>query len=91
MVPPVRAIRAVVADIGLAAEDRLYAVGLGLFVEVDGAEHVAVVGERDGVHAQAGQLGEQILQADGSVEQAVLAVNMEVSELARLGAHAGRA
>ena len=68
-------------DVGLAAEDQLDAVRLGLGVEVDRAEHVAVIGDRDGVHPELLHLGEQVLHADRAVEQAVLRVQMEVGEL----------
>jgi hypothetical protein len=69
-------------DVGLAAEDHLDVVLLGLGVEVDRAEHVAVVGHRDGVHAARLQGREQVLHPDRAVQQAVLSVDVEVRELA---------
>ena len=41
-------------EVGLDADDRLDPGGLGLLVELVGAEHVAVVGHRDRRHAQLG-------------------------------------
>ena len=68
-------------DVGLAAEDELDALLLGGGVEVHRAEHVAVVGDRDRVHAELEDAGEEILHPDRSVEQAVLRVQMKVGEL----------
>ena len=67
-------------DIGLAAEDRLHAVLLGLLVEVQRAEQVAVVGDGDLLHAALEHLGKQVVEADRAVEQAVLRVQMQVRE-----------
>jgi hypothetical protein len=69
-------------DVGLAAEDHLDVVGLGLGVQVDRPEHVAVVGHRDGVHAAGLERREQVLHPDRAVEQAVLGVDVQVRELA---------
>jgi hypothetical protein len=66
--------------VGLAAEDQLHAGLLRLGVEVDRAEHVAVVGHRDRIHPEAAHLREQILHADRAIEQAVLRVEVEMRE-----------
>ncbi len=84
VVAPVRAVVAIAGrDIGLAAEDQLDVVRLRLGVEVDRPEHVAVVGDRDGVHPELADLREQVFDADRPVEQAVLRVKMEMTERAR--------
>jgi hypothetical protein len=67
-------------EIGLDADDRLHAGRPGLLVEAERAEHVAVVGHRDGGHAQAGGLGEQRLELGCAVEHRVLRVHVEVHE-----------
>src|SRR5262249_21286464 len=81
-VAPVRSILAIGGgNVGLAAEDRLDARGLGLLVEVDRAEHVAMVGDRNGFHALAEDLREQVGQPDGAIEQAVGGMQMQMREL----------
>ena len=74
--------RVAVGDVGLAAEDRLDPVGLGRLVELDGAEHVAVVGHRHGLHPPLRDLRAQVRHPDGAVEQAVLGVQVQVREVA---------
>ena len=67
-------------EVGLHADDRLDAGGLGLLVEVVGAEHVAVVGHGQRRHLHARRLGEQVLQAGRAVEHRVLGVHMQMDE-----------
>ena len=71
---------AVDGDVALDAEDRLDAELLGLHVELHRAEHVAVVGDRDGVHAEFLHALEQALDLVPAVEQRVLRVQVEVRE-----------
>ncbi len=71
--------------IGLDADDRLHrlfhvAIALGDVLELVGAEHVAVVGHRDGGHALAGDLREELGVLCGAVEHRVLGVGVEVDE-----------
>ena len=68
-------------DVGLEPDDRLDARFLGLLVEIDGSEHVAVVGHRHGFHARGGQPLHQILHADRPIEERVERVQMEVNEV----------
>jgi len=83
---PVGTVLAVIpGHIGLGAEDRLHARGLGALEEVHSAEHVAVVGHGHGLHAVLEDAGKQIVEADGPVEKTVRCVQMEVRELARRG------
>ncbi len=70
-----------IGDVGLAAEDRLHTVGLGLLVELDGAEHVAVVGHRHRLHAPFLNLAAEVRHADGTVEQRVLGVQVQMCEV----------
>src|SRR4030095_10319837 len=65
----------------LAAEDRLDAGLLGSEVEVDRAEEVAVIGERDGGEAKLLRLVDQLVELGGAVKQAVLGVDVEMDEL----------
>ena len=67
-------------DIGFAAKDEFDAVFSGVFEEIDGAEHVAVIGDRDRVHAHRMDPGKEVLDADRPVEKAVLGVEMEVGK-----------
>ena len=78
---PLGLVEAIGRDVGLAAEDRLHPVVLGLLVEVERAEQVAVVGDGHRLHAALEHLREQVVEADGAVEQAILRVQMQVREL----------
>ena len=51
-------------------------------VEGDGPEHVAVVGDGHRLHAEAHALLDQLVDAAGAVEQAVLGVQVQVDEVA---------
>ena len=79
--PALGLVEAIGGDVGLAAEDRLHPVGLGLLVEVEGAEQVAVVGHRDRLHAALEHLGEQVVQPNRAVEKAILRVQMQMGEI----------
>jgi hypothetical protein len=65
-------------DVGLDPDDGLDVRGPGLGIELDRAEHVAVVRDGHRVHAQLLALLEEPLERDGPVEQGILAVQMEV-------------
>ena len=54
---------------------------LGLAVEVVGAVQVAVVGHRDGRHAELAGAGEQPVEQRGPVEHGVLGVHVQVHEV----------
>ena len=66
----------------LAAEDRLDAGLLGRQVEVDCAEEVPVIGERDRREPELLCLLDQLLELCGAVEQAVLGMHVQVDEFA---------
>lgn len=63
-------------DIGFVADDGIEASVLAGTVELDRAVQVAVVGQRDGVHAIRLGVFDQFGYAIGAVEQAVVAVAM---------------
>lgn len=69
-------------DVGLVADDGLELVGSALVVEVHGPVDVAVVGHGDGVHAHAFDLLDEVANAIGPVQQAVLRVAVQVNERA---------
>jgi hypothetical protein len=71
---------AIDGDIRLDAKDRLHARILGLHVELHRAEHVAVVGDRDRVHAEFLHTLEQSIDGVATVEQRVLGVEVEMCE-----------
>ena len=81
IVAPRGPIEAVVTDIGLAAKNRLHAGCARFLIEVDRAEHVAVIGQRHRVHSHRRNARKQILEPDRSVKQAVLAVDVQVRKL----------
>ena len=68
-------------QVELAADDRLDAGLLALQVELGGAEHVAVVGHGHRRHVQFLGLGDQVVEADGAVQQGILGVEVEVDEI----------
>ncbi len=67
-------------DVGLVADDRVEADGPAFLVKLDGAVEVAVVGEGEGVHALRLGVGRQLGEAVGAVEQAVVAVTVQMNE-----------
>ena len=71
-------------DIQFAADDGLDTLLVGLLVKADGSEHIAVIGHGNGGHLVLLYFFEQIVQANGSIEEAVLGVNVEVDEIGML-------
>ena len=67
----------------LAADDRLDPGFDALLIEVDGAVHDPVVGERDRRHPQLGGLADQPVDPARAVEEGVLGVVVEVDEAVR--------
>jgi hypothetical protein len=67
--------------VGLHAEDGLDAGRPGRFVEVDGAEEVAVIGDGHGVHAALLHRLRQVAHADGAVEEGIEGMEMEMDEV----------
>ena len=67
-------------EIHLAADDRLDPGLLRRLVKLDGPEHVAMIGHRHRRHAVADGLLHQVLDADRTVEQRILRVEMEMYE-----------
>ena len=69
-----------VGEVGLEAENRADLLGLGLLVEAPGRVHVAVIGHGQAVHAQLLDVGDQLRNPVGPVEEGVFAVGVEVDE-----------
>ena len=86
---PLLVAHAAPSDVCLNADDRLNPVPLCGLHELHGAVEGPVVGEGDGVHPEALRLLHQRLQVAHAVEQAELAVDVEVRKV-RLGAHVGQ-
>ena len=66
--------------VDLTADDRLDAGSDGGGVELDGPEHVAVVGQRHGGHVHLLGSLHQIVDARRPIEQAVVRMNVQVDE-----------
>ena len=81
---PLGLVEAIGRDVGLAAEDRLHPVGLGLLIEIERAEQVAVVGDGHRLHPALEDLREEVVEADGAVEKAILRVQMQVREVGHM-------
>ena len=80
VVVPLRLPGPVVAEVHLAADQRLDALLPCLAVELDGAGERAVVRERDRGHVVLGRGGGEVRDAAGAVEDRVLGVNVEMDE-----------
>jgi hypothetical protein len=78
---PLRLLRGVVADVDLAADDRIHAVLARLLVELHRARERAVVGEPDGRHLELRGARRKSRDAAGAVEDRVLGVDVQVDEL----------
>ena len=63
-------------DIHFAADDRLYAVGGGLVIEIRGGEKIAVVGDCDRGHSPARGFGGQFADFACAVQERVVRVQM---------------
>jgi len=71
---------AVVADVDLAAENRLDSGLTGLAVELDGAGERAVVGEPDGRHLELGRPSRERRYPARPVKDRVLGVDVKMNE-----------
>jgi len=65
-----------VGDVDLAADDRLDPRGVGGVVELDRAEHVSVIGERERGHLHRGGARDQTVETARAVQERVVAVVM---------------
>lgn len=73
----------------LGAEDGLDAESLRRLVEGDGAEHVAVVGERHRLHALLLDVLDEVLHLHRAIQHRVLVgMDVEVDELTIANTHA---
>ena len=70
----------VLADVELAAEDRLDALLLGRVEEMHRAVDVAVVGHGDGLLAQPRHALTELVDVAGAVQQRVFGVQMKVGK-----------
>ena len=69
-----------IGDIHLAADDRLHADRVHGVVELDRAEHIAVIRDGAGRHPQLSDFRGQWLGPGGAVEERILSVEMKVNE-----------
>src|SRR6516164_3156985 len=67
-------------DVDLVANDRVETGRSALAVELDGAVEVAVIGDGQRVHAQRLDARNQLGDAAGAVEEAVVRVTVQVDE-----------
>jgi hypothetical protein len=75
-------------QINLAADQGLNAFAFGGIVELNGTEHVAMISEGHGLHAQGGGAVHQAIDPTGAVQQAVVGVDVEMDEIGGGGRHA---
>ncbi len=74
---------ALLRDVDFAADDGVDAVVLGVVVELDRAEEVAVIGHGDGGHFLLGDDLHELRDLAGSVEQRVVGVAVKMNERVR--------
>jgi len=55
------------------------------FIKLDGAEHGAMIGGGHRMHAELSGTLQQIVNANGTVQQAVLSVHVEMNEIRNIG------
>ena len=67
-------------EINLASDDRLDARGFSLLIELDRAEHVAMVGHRDRFHPRRLGVFDERPDFVGAVEEAVLRMDVKMDE-----------
>ena len=75
---PVLAIR--LCHVDFTANDWFYSCFFGCQIEIDNAIHGAVIGDSEAIHAQFLGPGKKLGNAAHAVEQAVLGMNVEMSE-----------
>jgi len=68
------------SQVGFTTDNRLDALLFRLGEELDGAEHVAMIGHRDGRHSRLPGMFEQGADLVRPIEQAVLSVDVEMDE-----------
>ncbi len=68
-------------DVNLAPDDGFDPGFQGLLIKIERSEHRSVVRNRQGRHSEFFRPGEQILQAVGAVQEAVLGMQVEMSEI----------
>ena len=74
---------ALLRDVNFAADHGVDAVVLGVIVELDGAEEVAVIGHGDGGHFLLGDDLHELRDLAGSIEQRVVGVAVKMNERVR--------
>ena len=67
-------------DVGLVTDDRIDAGRLRRGIELEGPVEIAVVGDRQGIHPQLLRPVDQPFDRTGPVEEAVVAVAVEMDE-----------
>lgn len=67
-------------DVGLYAEDGFEVFFFASLVDGDCAEHVAVIGDADGVHAEFGDSIDELVDAIATIEEGVFGVEVEMGE-----------
>ncbi len=67
-------------QVSLASDNRLDSVLNRFFVELDGSEHVAMIGNRHRFHTRFFGMRQQRPNLIGTIEQAVLSMNVQMNE-----------
>ena len=66
--------------------DNGFDAGLGrFFIKLDGAEHGAMIGGGHRMHAELGGALQQVVDANGTIQKAVLGVHVEMDKIRNIG------
>lgn len=68
-------------NIEFTADNRFDAVGIGLFIKINRAEHIAMVGDGHSRHCVFFGLFKEVIQTDHAVKKAVLRMNVQMDEI----------
>jgi hypothetical protein len=68
-------------DICLDSNDGLDLVTLRFCIEIDGTEHIAMIGQSKSGHVERRSLRQDIIDSIGTIQKTELTVQMKVSEI----------
>ena len=68
-------------NIQFAADDRLDSILIRMLVEIDRSVEIAMIGHGHGRHLIFLCLSEKIIETNGSVQQAILGMNVKMNEI----------
>ena len=68
-------------NVKFTADNGFDPVFIGLLIKIDCSKHIAMIGHSNGRHLIFFSFFKKILNADGSIEQAILSMNMKMNKI----------